>query len=136
MRNGWIAIVAVLWLYSCDEAPERSIDSDTSEQTEEMSSDTVHVSDMNDSLATLRSTTKTRYSIVPLFNAETGWGYDILDSNKLLIHQPHIPVVQGIRGFKSKADAIKVGEAVLMKLQMGVMPPTLTTDEMEALGVL
>lgn len=135
MRSIWIAIVAVLWLYSCGETPEPAIEADLTEQTDE-TSDTVHVSDMNDSLATVRSTTNTRYSIVPLFDAEAGWGYDILDSNKLLIHQPHIPVVQGIRGFKSKSDAIKVAQTVLTKLQMGVMPPTLSEEEMKALGVL
>ncbi len=141
MRNGWIAIMTVLLLYSCGETAEKSINRETSEgseEHEEATSDTVYLSDMNDSLAVLRSSTNSpsRYRVVPLFDPQTGWGYDILDSNRLLIHQPHIPAVQGLRGFKSKDDAIKVAQEVAWKLQRGIMPPTLSEDEMRTLGVL
>lgn len=87
---------------------------------------------------TTMSTTKipSKYRNVLLFEPETGWGYDIFEGDKLLIHQPHIPVVQGLRGFKTEDDAQKVADAVVEKLSQGIMPPSLTEEEMIKLGVL
>lgn len=64
------------------------------------------------------------------------FGYDIFSSDRLIIHQPCIPTVPGIGGFKSKADAEKVARLVISKIKNGVMPPTLTIAELKDLNVL
>lgn len=65
-----------------------------------------------------------------------GWGYDILKGNSVLIHQPHIPAIQGNQGFKSEYDAEKAANRVIEKLDRNIMPPTLSVDELRELGVL
>lgn len=63
------------------------------------------------------------------------YGYDILVSGKPLIHQPTIPALPGNEGFKTEEAARKVGELVKRKLQANEIPPTVTTSELDALGV-
>ncbi len=65
-----------------------------------------------------------------------GYGYDILNDGKLYIHQPIIPAISGKQGFKTEADAKRVGEYVKNKIDNGIMPPTLTVDELKKLGVV
>jgi hypothetical protein len=84
----------------------------------------------------VKQTNSSAYTVQTNFSPETGWGYDILENNVVKIHQPHIPVVQGIRGFKTSDDAIKVGKKVIEKLDKGIMPPSLSLEEMQSLGVL
>src|SRR5262249_54895613 len=42
------------------------------------------------------------------------WGYDVFIHNKLMLHQPNIPAVQGNHGFSSAEDAKKVADLVVM----------------------
>jgi hypothetical protein len=49
----------------------------------------------------------------------------------MVIHQPHVPAVAGVEGFKSKSHAIKVANLVIQKMQNGAMPPTLTLEEVK-----
>lgn len=63
------------------------------------------------------------------------FGYDIFVDGKLMVHQPTIPGVSGNDGFKKKADAEKVAQLVITKIRDGIMPPTVTRQEMEKLGV-
>lgn len=79
---------------------------------------------------------KSTYSYQILFSPDLGWGYDILENNAVKIHQPHIPVIQGMKGFRSADDAAKVAEKVIEKLEKGLMPPSLTLEEMQQLSVL
>jgi hypothetical protein len=76
------------------------------------------------------------YRFVTLFDVQIGWGYDIFLNDVLKIHQPHIPVVQGIQGFKSAYDAELVAKKVIEKLDAGIMPPTLSEQELRELGVI
>jgi hypothetical protein len=64
-----------------------------------------------------------------------GFGYDLLNGGKVTIHQPHIPAVSGTSGFSSKEDAEKVGNLMLLKIQKGIMPPTITVEELDSLGI-
>ena len=70
------------------------------------------------------------------FSDSLGWGYDILKGKSVLIHQPHIPAIQGNHGFKSEYDAQKAANRVMDKLDHNIMPPTLSVDELRELGVL
>lgn len=64
------------------------------------------------------------------------WGYDVYMHGALLIHQPHIPVVSGNRGFTTKADARRTGELVANKIRKNLIPPTLTIQELKDIGVV
>lgn len=72
-----------------------------------------------------------------IFPASAGtFGYDILADNRLLIHQPTVPGLEGEKGFKSDSLAVKVALLVIEKIRNGEMPPSLTTEEMKKAGVL
>ena len=64
-----------------------------------------------------------------------GWGYEIQYQGRLFIDQPTIPGQTGSVGFASKAQARRVGEYVLRKLQTTHALPTLTPTELRQLGV-
>jgi hypothetical protein len=61
-----------------------------------------------------------------------GFGYDIRQGDKLIIHQPSIPAIAGNRGFATDQGARKIAALVITKLEKGLMPPTLTPDEVNA----
>ena len=71
-----------------------------------------------------------------LINApENTFGYDILDHNQLMIHQPSIPGLPGNKGFAKKAAAEKVARLVIDKISRNIMPPTITQKEMDSLHI-
>lgn len=72
---------------------------------------------------------------VEVFSTPGGWGYAILNHGKPFIHQPTIPGQPGIVGFSSAAQAQRVGERVVEKIQQDKALPTLTNDELRQLGV-
>lgn len=65
-----------------------------------------------------------------------GWGYDIYIHGDLFIHQPHIPAINGTRGFETEEKARKAGEFVSFKLQNNISPPSVSRNELDSLGVL
>ena len=62
------------------------------------------------------------------------WGYDIFKDGSMCIHQNSIPGVAGINGFTTKNKAEKVAQLVVKKIQNGEMPPTVSQEEMKAVG--
>ncbi|UFH52336.1 DUF4907 domain-containing protein [Spirosoma sp. KNUC1025] len=72
---------------------------------------------------------------VQVFATSTGWGYKILNNEKVFIHQPTIPGQSGMVGFASQEQARRVGEWVADKLHETNALPTLTSDELRQLGV-
>lgn len=64
-----------------------------------------------------------------------GYGYDIFVGNTLYVHQPVIPCIAGNKGFKTKADAIKVANLIIEKIRKGIIPPSVTISEMEKLRI-
>ncbi len=64
-----------------------------------------------------------------------GVGYDIYDGEKRIIHQTTIPGEQGVEGFVNDEEAGKVGEMVVRKLEAGGGFPTISHDELVALGI-
>lgn len=64
------------------------------------------------------------------------FGYDILRNGKPFIHQPNVPGLPGNEGFKTKEGARKVAEHVAGKIRNGVMPPSVSLEELQRLGVL
>lgn len=72
---------------------------------------------------------------VRAFEGDRGWGYDIYMKGKKYIHQTTIPSVPGMNGFASKEDAEKVGALVIEKIEKGIMPPSVTPEELKELGI-
>jgi len=65
-----------------------------------------------------------------LFRSGQGWGYDILKNEKVYIHQPFIPAIEGEVPFSDKRSARKTGKLVISKL-MRQKSPTVTKEELE-----
>jgi hypothetical protein len=63
------------------------------------------------------------------------FGYDIYKDSTLVIHQPIIPSVSGNAGFVNEEEAKKVAALMIDKLNKGVMPPSVTVEEMEKLNI-
>lgn len=63
------------------------------------------------------------------------FGYDVFVDGNLYIHQPNIPSVSGNKGFKNEELAKKAGAFVTYKIQNNIMPPSVTPEELDSLGV-
>jgi hypothetical protein len=72
-----------------------------------------------------------KYNIIPSRN--NTWGYDIYSNKKLIIHQPIIPGIQILHGFKTKNQAEKAALIVINKMKNGEFPPTISIQEINAL---
>jgi hypothetical protein len=64
-----------------------------------------------------------------------GWGYDIYADSALYVHQPHIPALNGTRGFVSETDARSVGQFVVLKLMRNIVPPSVSKQELDSLQI-
>ncbi|MEO6405406.1 MAG: DUF4907 domain-containing protein [Ferruginibacter sp.] len=81
---------------------------------------------------------------IKIFNNDTvktdksikGFGYNIYKDDALYIHQPSIPAVEGNNGFSTEAKAKKAAVLVLYKIGHNIMPPSVTPQELDSLGVL
>lgn len=71
---------------------------------------------------------------VTTFEEENGFGYDILIDGNIYVHQPNIPAVGGNKGFKNEADARATGSLVVEKIRNGIIPPTISIEELQGLG--
>ena len=65
----------------------------------------------------------------------TGFGYDIYRNNTLYIHQPNIPAVAGTEGFSTAQNAYKAAMLVAYKIQNNILPPSVSTYELDSIGV-
>ncbi|MEM8599561.1 MAG: DUF4907 domain-containing protein [Bacteroidota bacterium] len=66
------------------------------------------------------------------FPSGTGWGYAILADGRTLIRQPHVPAVEGLRPFASRAEALRVGIHVQARLAAG-RAPTVSRADLDSL---
>lgn len=67
-------------------------------------------------------------------NEEKTWGYDLYLDGKRYIHQPHKPAVGGKKGFETEAQAQRVAELVAERARKGIMPPSVTAEEVDSLA--
>jgi len=72
--------------------------------------------------------------IIP--SASQTFGYDILVQGRPLVHQPCIPGLPGNEGFATRERAQTVAELVVRKIRNNEMPPAVTIEELNHLGVL
>lgn len=75
------------------------------------------------------------YTFEVFHSIDSTYGYRILKSGKLFIHQPQIPALPGNKGFQTKELATKCAELVIDKIQDGILPPTITIEELKSLSV-
>jgi hypothetical protein len=68
--------------------------------------------------------------------AKKTFGYDILLYGRPLVHQPNIPGLPGNEGFTTKERAQKVAEFAVKKIRNNEMPPTVTIEDLNNMGVL
>ncbi len=73
------------------------------------------------------------YIIIPA--EQNTFGYDILENNRPLVHQPSIPGLPGNKGFIKREDAEKCAKLVIAKINKNIMPPTVTKQEMDSLKI-
>jgi hypothetical protein len=81
---------------------------------------------------------------IQVFNNDTvkqepklsGFGYNILIYDAVYNHQPHIPAINGMRGFHTKDQARKAAELVVYKIKNNVMPPSVSPQELDSIGAL
>ena len=65
----------------------------------------------------------------------SGFGYDIYIDEKRYVHQPQMPAVAGNKGFNTETAASKTAAFVCFKIQHNIMPPSVTVEELDSLGV-
>jgi hypothetical protein len=63
-----------------------------------------------------------------------GWGYDILRDGRPYFHQDIMPGMRGNRVFRTKEDALAVGEFMCDKIKTGQLP-SITEQEMRGLHI-
>ena len=66
---------------------------------------------------------------------EKGWGYVILTNGHAYIRQSIIPAISGTHAFRTREDALAVGQKVVDRLSTGQMP-MVTAAEIKAMGLL
>ena len=113
-------------LYSCSNSPEK-----TKEEAE--GSDSVKKPEKN---PYENAKIEVKIFKVDSSDATKGYGYDIYVWGGRMIHQPNIPAVPGNNGFKNQEYAKKAGEFAAMKIKKNIMPPGMTPEELDSLGVL
>ncbi|MCF2487334.1 DUF4907 domain-containing protein [Dyadobacter sp. CY347] len=76
-----------------------------------------------------------RHFKVVTVKGESGWGYRVLDNGTPIIEQLSIPGIAGTGGFKDEQSALETGKLVEHKLQNGIFPPSVSTSELDSLGI-
>ena len=66
----------------------------------------------------------------------SGFGFEILQGTSILIIQPHIPAIQGIKGFETKEQAIIIGNYMIYKINHGIMPPSVSVQDLDSLKIV
>ncbi len=64
-----------------------------------------------------------------------GYGYDIYNGTKKMIHQSTIPGEPGVNGFVSAEEAERVGKLVVHKLENNSGFPTINRSELDSLKI-
>lgn len=75
---------------------------------------------------------KTGYEV---FVLPKGWGYRIIQNNKVFIQQEQIPAVQGYAFFQTKQDAENTAKLVTRKMKDHELP-MVSIAELDSMGVV
>ena len=69
-------------------------------------------------------------------NEDKTFGYQVFLNGSPMIRQPNIPGLPGNAGFREKQMAEKTASLVLFKIRKNIMPPAVSSRELDSLGVL
>ena len=116
MRNTLILFIAAIFIWACSEKPKQ----------EEKKAEEQPVVAQDSS----------EYRIEIIAGEANSFGYDIKKDGKLLIHQPHIPGVAGVRGFDTEEQARAAAQLMVNKMQKNIMPPTISEHEVDSIRSL
>lgn len=133
-----IVVLLTLLFFSCNEESNEIVDLRTDEEKvhiPEYSSEDVDVKESAEENTT-SPTKKTSTISYQIIENEYGYGYQIYDGNNLMINQPHIPAVQGMKGFESREKAEIVAKYVVSEIDNGNFPPTVSEKILRDLGAL
>lgn len=153
MKKYFIFLPAVLFIFSCgngsDESKNDGKDSAEVKSESAMSHEEKEMQEMKEMAEKAKQNPqenpyKDAKIDVLVFNNDTvkqdakytGYGYAILVFGARQVNQPHKPGMPGLAGFNTAADAKKTGEFVAYKIRNNIMPPTVSMQEMDSLGVL
>ena len=126
-----LSVVILLLMCACS-GNEDQIAQQSKPQTKDKAAET----ETRASEKTAQRKTPSTYSF-RIIGTTGNFGYQILDATgKMVINQPNIPAIQGIKGFLSESDARKAAEFVIQKIDNGHFPPTFTVAELDSLRIV
>ena len=78
------------------------------------------------------------FEIEPGGNNSEGFGFELTmkSSGNLKIRQPNIPAIQGNQPFITEEDARATAMLMINKLEKGIMPPAVTVEELDSIGII
>lgn len=78
------------------------------------------------------------FEIEPGENNSEGFGFELTmkSSGNMKIRQPNIPAIQGNQPFITEEDARATALLMVSKLEKGIMPPAVTVEELDSIGVV
>lgn len=127
-----------LILTSCNNSGDEGTDATATTVSEEISESVPEINSTHEATPQMPAgTSDVHVKVFKNSSAEhpDGYGYDILMDGRLYIHQAHIPAIPGNKGFASEGDAKKTGELMAFKIRNNIMPPSITTEELDSLDV-
>jgi hypothetical protein len=125
-RTYFLGVLVISLVWACND-PETE-----KPQVEDTVSQTVPVSSSAPTSSGYRFET---FANLDSVGNQLGYGYDIFDGDKKLIHQTNIPGEPGVAGFVSDKEAGIIAAVVIEKLKAGGGMPTITHIELIDYGI-
>lgn len=136
MQNNLLFLIPFLLVISCNsDKPSEQLEEDSSVISGVIDTANATIIDPIDTSSAVVDDDN-NYTSETFFTEGQGWGYSILLNGDQYINQPHIPAVSGVKGFESEDKAKKTADFAIYKMQNGIVPPTISTEELDSLEVL
>ena len=131
----FIPLLLFLITLACnsDATTKKQILTDTSPSTED---DSLRASMAAQKKRIMADMAKREITHLIISAPENKFGYYIMIDGQIYIEQKTIPAIEGNTGFATKADADKVALRVIEKIKQGELPPTISIEELKAMGIV
>ena len=129
-----ICILALLVLTSCIEKPE--INEEPLVLEEESLTIEMPVAEIATEKDKQQDLVTDSLSLKITDSEHNGFGFEILQGTDPVIIQPHIPAIQGIKGFETKEQAAIIGNYMIYKINNGIMPPSISVQDLDSLKIV
>lgn len=132
-----ITLLFLFTFFSCQSKEEEAVtESNSANELPVVENDTLTAVPDTSMMKTIKAgKDKSLLEVKSIYSDTLGYGYEIYNEGKLYIRQPIIPAIPGNHGFKTKADALRTGNYVKEKIDKGIMPPSMTIEELKKLKV-